>query len=142
MKEENFIEIKPKRNKKYLKEVSGNDEIKTLKKIFYDLFNDENSDQKIDSTHVLTNYDYPVNIYYNSDVKNLLKENMEEEKLDKRETASNFESVSMESYKINDDDKENDDDHIEKSKNILKITPPIQLPIELLIEKLKERNQN
>ena len=69
MKKENFIEIKSKKGKKYTKEINVSDEIKTLKKIFYDLFSEENSDQKNDSTKVLSNYDYPLNIYYNKDIK-------------------------------------------------------------------------
>jgi hypothetical protein len=52
------------KHKKYVKDVQQNDEIITLKKILYDLLNDEETDQKIDDSQILTDYDYPLNTHF------------------------------------------------------------------------------
>lgn len=142
MKKENFIEIKSKRGKKYIKEINVNDEIKTLKKIFYDLFNEESNDQKNDSTQVLSNYDYPLNIYYNEAIK---------QRTEVDETVKN---PSDNKFEHSDDGRKSDkniggknssdlsDNDAKAKKNIANeevLIPPIQIPVELLLKQLEQK---
>ena len=119
-----------------------NDEIKTLKKIFYDLFNEESNDQKNDSTQVLSNYDYPLNIYYNEAIK---------QRTEVDETVKN---PSDNKFEHSDDGRKSDknvggknssdlsDNDAKAKKNIANeevLIPPIQIPVELLLKQLEQK---
>ena len=144
------------KQKGYTKEVNVNDEIVNLKKIFYDLFNDESNDHKSDSndwaahshsTKVLTKYDYPMNIYYNEDIKNKLKDISKEKdaaqqpenkqpQLQRTATLAAFSNDSDDDNVSKDaDDKKNN--KAKKHLHKLDIKPPIQIPTEQLLNQLR-----
>lgn len=105
-----------------------NDEIVTLKKILNDLLNDESNEQKMDGTHVLTNYDYPINIYYNEDIKKEIKNILQDGKdiLNKNSIGSKTDTYgnqsSLQSYHTIDEPQiteANEEDRQEESRYIL-----------------------
>lgn len=59
--------------KKYAKMKNVNDEITTLKRILNDLLTSDDNDKKIESSHVLSNYDYPINVFYSKAIKEKVK---------------------------------------------------------------------
>lgn len=145
------------KQKGYTKEVNVNDEITNLKKTFYDLFNDESNDHKLDpndgtfqsnSTKVLTKYDYPINIYYNEDIKNeLAKINKEREafnmQTEGKQTSAILKTATVSAQSIESDDESESNLEIDKQKgrkslNVFDIKPPIQIPTEQLLNQLRD----
>mmetsp|Transcript_11350 Transcript_11350/g.12832 ORF Transcript_11350/g.12832 Transcript_11350/m.12832 type:complete len:150 (+) Transcript_11350:854-1303(+) len=108
--------------------------------ILHDLLNDENDDENEGQYNVITNYDYPINIYYNKEIKERLS-NLASN------TTKNKDYLEKNSFKTSDDNLSGSrDDGIEgadtrsteSQDNLLpSYTPPIQIPFEELEKEMR-----